>query len=191
LVGYPDCKFQKKLLSNVSNEKTEDQELDEDKKPIVFGKYSSATEKTKSFVTVDRGHRYSLIVDSSCTDHMVSSNAGMHNLCSDHHVIQIKDGKCISSVQIWSLNGVNPTCSTKLIVGGVLVVPKLDSSLLSISSLNRANITTTFKNSEVEFRYQNKVVAKGYLKNKLYFLDLIVSGPPSILNVSFECGTTV
>jgi hypothetical protein len=75
-------------------------------------------------------------------------------------------------------------------LGGVYEVAKLDSLLLSILSSNGGNITTPFKNSEVEFKYQNKHVAKGNLKNKVFYLDLIVSGPPSISNVSLSVALT-
>ena len=53
----------------------------------------------------------------------------------------------------------------------VMYVPELDANLLSISALNRKGFDVLFRQTRIEIRERNTLVATGIMRGKMYYLQ--------------------
>jgi hypothetical protein len=141
---------------------------------ISFGRFSMNGSKSASYMTSGSELLVSFVVNSGCSDHMVPEEQWVSNLRELIRKIQIANGAFIQSGKMGNMKCRQKSGFPILKLVGVLVVPSLDVPLLSISSLRRSCIDTILRGNEVEFKLGNQVCVKGVLRDKLYYLDLMI-----------------
>lgn len=131
-------------------------------------------------------------IDSGCSNHMTF----------DRSLFTTLDESTLSTVELGNRNRSNiigcGSIDTKISVNGktvpctlknVLLIPELGYQLLSVSSLSKGGLSTTFSNGRCWIKRENTLVASGTLQDTLYKLDTPKSSeniPSALISASLQ-----
>lgn len=106
------------------------------------------------------------IMDSGCTDHMISTKDTLIRETNLTESVKIADGTKIQALSVGEIELEQATLKN------VWFVPKLGRNLLSVSAIDKMGYTVTFQNKSVLVSTKDgKEILKGKLENDLYIID--------------------
>ena len=113
--------------------------------------------------------RLHFLIDSGMTQHMTPHREILQDIAASSRQIVTMGNHKMNAIG----EGNTIITNDNLQLTNVLLAPGLQDSLLSIAAVNNYGYDVTFDhNGEVNIKDRNKVIAKGYCKGNLFYLQL-------------------
>ena len=146
---------------------------DDDPVVCLMAKYHNSSEE------VNNGNWY---IDSGCSNHMTYDKSLFSSYSpGQHSSVELGNGNCAKvtgqgkiSIKI-SVNGRRTTCQ----LDNVLLVPDLGYQLLSVPTLDKANLKTSFQSRRCLIERDGHTLATGTMVSNLYKLDTVSEQLPA------------